>query len=219
MTIMRSRNSESKGKYYQTYWLMIIALATMFFLNSNTANAETNCKEIRDPRWPGLEECVVKADITTISAKAPVEQKRSLWCWAASLAMIFTAQGHRISQDSIVLQNFGDFRDAPGGDFLTFQTRLNRQYRDDNGVLFTSTATRIWTMEDAENALDNDIPLLYTTTNHATVQTELKYQQAPGGPMVIKGGKLWDPWPSKGWRTLSAGDVRNFIAAWSIETD
>jgi hypothetical protein len=219
MNILHVRSIYSSEARLSTCTLVVVAICLLLLLGVRSVNAETTCRDIEDPRWPGLQECVVKADVSTIVASPPKPQQRSLWCWAASLSMIFTAQGHRISQNSIVLQNFGALVNAPGGDFLTFQSRLNRQYRDDDGEVFTASATRIRTMEEAANALDNDIPLLYTTSTHATVQTELTYQQAPGGPMVIKGGKLWDPWPGKGWRRLDAGDVRNFIAAWSIETN
>ena len=219
MKKMKVRESTSFTRRLFTETFVTLAIAMLLLINAGTVSAETTCREIRDWRWPGLEECVAKVDVSTIVARPPQSQQRSLWCWAASLSMIFTSQGHPISQSSIVLQNFGAFVNAPGGDFLTFESRLNRQYRDDNGNSFNSTATRIRTMEEAADALDSDIPLLYTTTHHATVQTELKYQQVPGGPKVIKGGKLWDPWPGKGWRTLNAGDVMSFIAAWSIETN
>ena len=198
---------------------LVLAIGAFLFSLAFQANAETTCRDIYDRRWPGLEECTAKIDLDTLEASAPKSQQRSLWCWAASLSMIFSEQGHPISQDSIVLQNFGSFPNAPGGDFITFQTRLTRDYKDDNGDVFSATVTRIWTVQDAADALDEDIPILYTTSNHATVQTELKYQQAPGGPMVFKGGKIWDPWPGKSWRSLNFDDVQRYAAAWSIEVN
>jgi len=177
--------------------------------------AETTCRPIKDFRWPGLEECITKARIVS----RPASQKQPLWCWAASLSMIYGALGHPISQESIVMQNFGSLQNLSSGPFSITVGRMNRTYKDDNGDTFTSSTQQIYTMDQAREALDDDIPLLYSTNAHATVQTELTYQQAPGGPMVIKGGKLWDPLPTKGWRTLDPEDVRNFEAAWAISID
>lgn len=187
----------------------------MLCLITPTAFGETTCRPIRDWRWPGLEECTTRANIVA----KPASQKMPLWCWAASLSMIYTVLGHPISQESIVRQNFGRLINLPSGPFPVTVARMNRSYTDDNGDEFTSSATQIYTMEEAQEALDNDIPLFYSTQTHATVQTELKYQQVPGGPMVIKGGRLWDPWPTKGWRKLDPDDVMKFVAAWSIEVD
>src|SRR5262245_1526701 len=91
-------------------------------------DAETSCRQIFDPRFPGLRECTVRVSPNRVVAAPPQSQKLSLWCWAASLSMIFTESGHPISQESIVEQNFGSLVNAPGGDFLTFEGRLNRDY-------------------------------------------------------------------------------------------
>ena len=131
--------------------------------------------------------------------------------------MIYTSEGHPISQEQIVFQNFGALVNQPGGDFLEFEERLNRDYTDQNHRVFTSAATLISTPEDAADALDGNVPILYTTTHHATVQTALVFQKAPGGPVVVRGGTLWDP-GTGAVRQLSAGDVATYTAAWSITT-
>jgi hypothetical protein len=133
--------------------------------------------------------------------------------------MIYSAEGHPISQESIVRQNFGELVNAPGGDFLTFEGRLNRTYMDDRGRSFESVAVRIQTPAEAAESLDDNTPLLYTTAHHATVQTALVYQVAPGGPVVVKGGTFWDPAPGVGRRTMSGNDVGTFVAAWAIRTE
>lgn len=192
-----------------------IAIAACLLL-STLAHAGTSCKPVPNPYYPGLQRCSVTVDVDEIEANPPVPQKMPLWCWAASLAMIYTAEGHPISQESIVIQNFGKLEDAPGGSFTQFEARLNRKYKDDNGQIFTSVATRILTPAGAKDALENDLPILYTTSHHATVQLDLTYEVAPGGPVVFRGGAIWDPAPGVGTRKLSQYDVTSFVAAWSI---
>ncbi len=89
------------------------------------------------------------------------------------------------------IQNYHTLVDAPGGDYIHFEQRLNRTYVDDEGNTFRSVAKLMSTPADASDALDNDLPILFTTKHHATVQTKLVYQVAPGGPVVFKGGELW----------------------------
>jgi hypothetical protein len=196
---------------------LTLATTAAALLLSFNCYAATSCKQLPDPKFPGLQQCVASVDIEKIEATPPEPQKMSLWCWAASLSAIFTAAGHPISQDNIVIQNFGKIENTSGGDFLQFEERLNRTYVDDEGNKFKSVATRVWTPNDAADALDNDFPILYTTTHHATVQLSLTYQVAPGGPTVVTGGELWDPEPGAGNRPLSRNDVQAFTAAWSID--
>ena len=187
------------------------------FLSGTHAQAGTSCKNVFDPRFPGLQQCVASVDVDHLEANPPDPQKMSLWCWAASLSVIYTASGHPISQESIVIQNFGKPENATGGDFLTFSGRLNRVYTDDDGKEFRSVATGIATTQEAADALDNDLPILYTTSHHATVQFSITYQVAPNGPVAFKGGEIWDPEPGIGNRHLSLTDVATYTAAWSID--
>jgi hypothetical protein len=190
-----------------------VILVVMFGVSAERIDASESCRSIRDPRWPGLEECIVTARTTSIVAAQ--RQKLSLWCWAAALSMIYGAQGHPISQEGIVKQNFGDLRNAPGGDFLTFEDRLNREYEDDRGDTFESTSEQIDTPEDARAALQTGIPILYTTSTHAMVQTSITYQKAPYGPVVFKRGILWDPANGRN-RIMNAADVVSYTQAWLV---
>jgi hypothetical protein len=194
------------------------AAAAAFAGMGQPVAARETCRRIFDPRWPGLQECVVRAGVENIVANPPERQKLSLWCWAAALSMIYGAQGHPISQESIVRQNFGELRNAPGGDFLTFVERLNRPYTDDRGERFLSTSTEIETPEDARNAMNDGLPILYTTSTHAMVQTSLTYQVAPGYPVVFKGGILWDPASGRN-RNVNASDVVSYVQAWLVEAN
>jgi len=201
-------------------FVLVTATALILFA-AVPAHARKSCTSVYNPMYPGLKQCTVSVDPDTQVAKTPEPQpqKMPFWCWAASLSMIYTDAGHPISQESIVLQNYGSLVNVPGGDFIHFEQKLNRVYTDDNGNQFRSVATLVETPEDAADALDHDLPILYTTSHHATVQTKLIYQVAPGGPVVVKGGELWDPEPGVGRRHLSGPDVTDYSAAWSIEVD
>ena len=182
------------------------------------AHAQVTCHPIPNPKYPGLEECTATVNITPVFAAPPEPQKMSRWCWAASLSAIFTFEGHPISQEQIVSQNFGVPIDAAGGDSVQFAQRLNRHYVDSSGHRFVSVATRIRSIEEAVDALSKGVPILYNTTYHATVQTSLKYRHAPGGPFVARDGRIWDPAPGAGYRHLSLNDVTSFAAAWAIRS-
>lgn len=202
-----------------TVLVCALVFANPFLFQSRAEAASPICGPVFHPQSPGLQQCVVDVSAAHITADVPDPKQTPLWCWAASLAMIYTEENHPITQEEIVQQNFGD--DPPaitGGDMPMFVERLNRSYVDNNGNAFTSSATRILTPADAESALENDHPILYTTTKHATVQLEMRYQQTPGGPMAFKGGMIWDPEPGAGWHSLSVADVTPYRAAWSITT-
>jgi hypothetical protein len=137
--------------------------------------------------------------------------------------MIYTSEGHTIAQDDIVTQNFGAPENVSSGTMLATVGRLNRTYTDSAGATFHSHAKLIKTAADAEAALENDEPILFTSTHHAMVQLSMTYQVAPGGPIVFKSGILWDPAPSSlggGIRYIGPNEVgRNYAAAWAITTD
>lgn len=196
-----------------------VSVATMIvaFLASVPAHAATSCRNIPNPMYPGLQQCVVSVSPSRVEANPPTPQQMAYWCWAASLSMIFTEAGHPISQDNIVLQNYKALVDAPGGDYIHFEQKLNRVYTDDDGNKFRSVATRIDTPDEAADALDADLPILYTTSQHAIVQLSLTYQVAPNGPVVVKGGEAWDPAPGAGFGPMSVSDWKTYRAAWKIE--
>lgn len=193
-------------------------LAFVALLEVKPAKAEISCHAIYDPRYPGLKECAVTANTARLQATPPTAQQMPYWCWAASLSMIYGALGHSISQENVVLQNYHSLADAPGGDYVHFEQKLNRTYTDDSGQRFRSIATRINAPEEAAHALADDHPILYTTSDHATVQTKLVYQVAPGGPVVVKGGEIWDPNGGM-MRPLASQDVARYAGAWLIKVE
>jgi len=199
--------------------LSVIALAN----NPEEVRAGTpSCRSIPDPRFPGLQQCVVSVDAQHVTLTSG--QRLSLWCWAASLAMIFTSEGHPITQDEVVTQNFGAPENVSSGTMIATIGRLNRGYTESDGTsTFQSHATPMRTAADAEAALANDELILFTSTQHAMVQLSMTYQVAPGGPIVFKSGTLWDPAPRSlggGIRRIGRNELGpNYAAAWAITTD
>ena len=157
--------------------------------------------------------------------------KMSLWSWAASLSLIFTAEGHPISQDQIIRQNFSDSEEIQTSNFLKFAGRLNRDYTDANGKKFTCMSMQIFSTEDIARSLSEGFPVLfYNLNHHAVVQTSMTYYHFfSGGFRMIK-GIYWDPMPGYGYgfsgnngstyTSYSEADFfnNNYGAAWSITT-
>jgi hypothetical protein len=132
------------------------------------------------------------------------------------MSMIYSSLGHAISQQRIVNQVYGTSGNYSSGALPFFNHSLNRSYLDDSGNKFSVRATVVRTPEDAVRALSSGKPIIFTSNHHVTVQTSLTYQVAPGGPVVAKGGKVWDPEPNMGWRLLTASDMSNYEAAWAV---
>ena len=162
----------------------------------------------------------------------------SVWCWAASLSLIFTHEGHPISQEQIIIQNFDNPDNAPGGDFLNFEDRLNRDYIDANGKKFTSSAIQVFSTEDAARSLSAGFPILFKGIHHAVVQTSLTYKHTFESLYVRINGSFWNPDPRKGgglsgnfgdypirqltdddiYHNVSYADLKYYATAWSIIT-
>ena len=191
----------------------LLVLAATLSLTQRT-QAKQSCV---GPNAQGIVRCTFYIELDQFKAAPPIPQKMSLWCWAASLSMIYTMEGHPISQDEIVRQNFGQLVNAPGGEFLTFEARMNRKYVDANGKTFKSIARRVDTIPQAMTSLRENIPILYTTKSHATVQTGLVVDVSPVDNRVV-GGQIWDPQPGFGLRPLTPQDIGSYAGAWYIQT-
>ncbi len=162
---------------------------------------------------------------TMIVATPPESQKMSVWCWAASLSLIFTYEGHPISQEQIIIQNFDSLANAPSGDFLNFEDRLNGEYIDANGKKFTSNAIQVYSVADATHSLIQGFPILFKGIHHAFVQISVTYRQSYQNASIGTVGKFWDPEPGVGY--FGNSDIHSYVyytglgiyqPAWSITT-
>ncbi len=216
--------------------MKVLRIGIIIFLaiGSICANAQSSCHLTYSGNNSGWEECVTRINSTMVIASPPETQKMSVWCWAASLSLIYTAEGHPISQEQIISQNFDSPGNIPSGDFLNFVDRLNRDYLDANGKKFTSSSMQIFSTEDAARSLSEGFPILFASSHHAIVQTSMTYLHSFSGFYVMKTGVFWDPAPGNGGsgyssagyisRQFSGSDIylnfnsepRYYPAAWSI---
>jgi hypothetical protein len=213
--------------------ILYIAIGFLFAFSCNLAKAQSSCRPIyvNNLQLPSMEECTARINTTLVIANPPDSLKMSLWSWAASLSLIFTAEGHPISQDQIIKQNFSDPEEIQTSNFLQFAGRLNRDYTDANGRKFTCTSMQIFSTEDIARSLSEGFPVLfYNLNHHAVVQTSMTYYHFfSGGFRMIK-GIYWDPVPGFGYgfsasngsfyARYSEADFfnNNYGAAWSIIT-
>jgi hypothetical protein len=139
-------------------------------------------------------------------------QDADMWCWAASISMIFEYYGHPVAQERIVEEAWGSIVDLPA-DPARITSSLNRDWTDDNDDEFTSTSDSFSVNAiTAAQDLAEDHPLIIGALGHATVLTALTYVQnpsAPGGATVTL-ATVRDPWPGNGGkRNLSPQEWYN----------
>ena len=65
----------------------------------------------------------------------PIQQQTPVWCWAASLSMLFGYYGHPLNQATIVTHYFGG-PIAVSGPPWVMRDALNRTWTDDLGRTF-----------------------------------------------------------------------------------
>ncbi len=217
--------------------LIRVGISIFFAISFYCAKGQSACHITYPGELNTWEECTARINSTMVIASPPESRMMSAWCWAASLSLIYTAEGHPISQKQIIDQNFDSLENVPTGDFLNFGDRLNRDYIDANGKKFTSSAMQIFSVEDAARSLSEGFPILYSSAHHAVVQTSMTYLHSFEGAFVMRSGIFWDPAPrgsSSGYSaagyvsrqfttsdiylTFNSTDPRYYSAAWSIVT-
>jgi Peptidase_C39 like family len=199
----------------------------------DAANAQSSCHSfyVSNLQLPAVEECTARINAIMVVAVPHDSAKITLWCWAASLSMIYTAEGHPISQEQIISQNFSNKEDMPTSDFLRFADRINRDYIDANGKKFTSSTMQVFSTEDIARSLSEGFPVLfYNFNHHSIVQTSMTYYHSFSGGFRMKDGIFWDPLPGFGYSSGSGSSSlysnfsddgnlnNNSSAAWSVTT-
>jgi len=152
-------------------------------------------------------------------------QQQSMWCWAASMSIIFSYYGHPVSQERIVSDLFNGMEpDLPASNYIIFIRDLNRSWTDDNGQVFNVRIRGLYDAQDGVAKLPNSQviaelaaqrPLLMCNTHHATVVSLLQYQGSSQYPHIIY-GEVYDPLPQVGKRPFESGEYGpelTFLAA------
>src|SRR5437879_2626146 len=74
------------------------------------SQAKTRCNQVT----PILRQCTSEADFSRFS-QSYASQRMSQWCWAASVSMLFRYFGHPLSQEKIVMAQYGRVVNLPAG--------------------------------------------------------------------------------------------------------
>lgn len=163
-----------------------------------------------------------RAGMTTAAAlEVRANQKTEVWCWAASLEMIFKANGYSVPQERFVEAVYGRLVSLPAFAGYAMTAQLNRQWTDTQGKTFHVQIDGLYdydagigrlTPADIVNALRTGRPLLLCNTHHAMVLGIVDYIPGPM-PQIVAAG-LIDPWP---YQDMSQGgthgltDLRDLV--------
>jgi hypothetical protein len=154
----------------------------------------------------------------------PGPQHNPLACWAASIGYIFAFYDHPVSQEAIVSRFYGR-PIVVAGTPLTMSKALNSDWPDQQFSIRSRITDRLWGTasqvdnDDVVDALNNNTPVFYGTTNHAMVLVAVTYVQPAMGTAIILSGTVWDPNPiyhqgtGNGVRTVQGADLQaTFVA-------
>lgn len=134
-------------------------------------------------------------------AQAIQPQQCELWCWAASISMIFAYHGYTVPQAQIVQQTYGAVVCLPSGNTFTIGSDLSRPWIDTRGRRFQSRVTAafdplngIANLSNAQiiDELRGNRPLLYCNRTHAEVLYKATYSSDYAD---ISDAWVVDPWP------------------------
>jgi hypothetical protein len=175
------------------------------------ATANTTCRQTLNGQL-----CTAQVNFSQFAQFAYQTQLESQWCWAASIAMVFSYYGHPVSQPRIVEEAYGSVVDMPAVAGSVMAQALNRTWADDRGEQFTAHLNGVYDPQAGVSTLDNNAliheldqnrPFIIGTAGHAVVVTAMTYYPAQPEPLVVVVG-VFDPWPTSGGaRTLSVEEM------------
>ena len=162
-----------------------------------TAFARVAC----GPFYNGVQAC--EAGIQSSLLAVSAVQRMPEWCWAACIETVFAYYGHRVPQEQIVRETWGQIVNLPGQPEQIIRD-LNRDWTDVNGETFSVSgdvfsANPITAAQD----LSEDMPLIIGTMGHAMVLSSLTYLRNAYGQGEVKAAVVRDPWPGRGRRVLT----------------
>ncbi|RYF44189.1 MAG: hypothetical protein EOO25_00370 [Comamonadaceae bacterium] len=188
-------------------WMGLALLAGLVLLAPRAVQASEVCGE---PDAAGIRLCRSGLDAAQIMHMR-TSQEKSQWCWAASIAMVFSHHGFAVAQQDIVRQQYAD-----GADKALPVTQvapvLQRTWQDSGGRAFFATVTagnaparRFHFGDDTViRELQAQRPLIVGALGHAMVLVQVQYERFTAQDAVrIVGGVVIDPAPGKGVRHLT----------------
>lgn len=160
--------------------------------------------QVMTPWGPAIEVGVPKSDWLSIYAS----QERSMWCWAASLQMLFAAAGRSVSQRQIVMATYGQLVNLPSFSARNIAALSNRDWVDAQGETFSSRLVAAYDAHAGIAAIDNntivdalarETPMIVCNRTHAMLLTAATFVPTPYGANILSLG-VFDPWPGRGAR-------------------
>lgn len=130
-------------------------------------------------------------------------QRTDVWCWAASLEMIFKANGYNVRQERFVQEVYGQVVKLPAMHGYQITQQLSKDWTDDEGQTFTVQIDQLYDHDSRTppippslivQSLREGHPLLLCNTHHAMVLGVVDYFPSQPQPMIHAAG-LIDPWP------------------------
>jgi hypothetical protein len=195
-------------------FLKILGLTGVSLLIPKITNASSNCYNL------GQESILEKEYNKICSAKCNNElynifQKKTNWCWAASMEMIFDYWGHDISQEKIVKEVYGNEQDIT----INVQDMEKISYIpwQEGQSKIKMQLNKIYEIADVIKNLENDGPVIICTNKHAVVLKELQYYADSGKQIRINGAVINDP--ARGEIQLNRKGWNEIIFAYSIYID
>lgn len=164
---------------------------------------DESCQDLTIPTPPTPESKTAEVNMASLQ-QAVQTQRCEMWCWAASISMIFAYHKRIVTQERIVQLTYGSVVCLPSGSSYTIGADLSRSYVDVNGSTFRSQviagydpANNYRTINNAMivDELRNHGPLLYCNTHHAMVLHSVRYTGSDSAPNIVSATVI-DPWPS-----------------------
>ncbi|WP_283149034.1 hypothetical protein [Silvimonas soli] len=147
---------------------------------------------------------------------ALVLQSCPLFCWAASISMLFATYDYQVDQVDIVQRVFGNPRCQPSGNPRTIGNALSVGWTDQGGSTFHSRVTAAYDAINGINVLNNQMiaeelannhPLIYCNKHHCMMLVSMELMETPNGPSAIGNVGVFDPWPpTAGFHYLSEAE-------------
>jgi hypothetical protein len=199
---MRSNNGRS--------WILAATLA-IAALWPVASHASTEC-DAADDR--GVQRCSTGLEAAQIN-HIQLTQEKNMWCWAASIAMVFAHHGLSVTQAELVLRQFGGLVDRPIPGSAITRLLAAVGWRDRGGRGFLSTATVSDKIsgrfqlgdQTVVRELTQDRPLILGAAGHAVVLVRVQYERGGKDALRITGGTVIDPAPGQGVRALMAPEL------------
>jgi len=166
-----------------------VFLSTVPVIAHRVASAATGTEKVCSPYGAGLN-CDARIPTSQFSMVRATQQTL-VWCWAATLEMIFRWHRRPISQVNIVTQTFGAPLNVPANPIVLINS-VNRSYVDDGGRPFRVRA-RVWGPDYGANQIDNSTIIGSLTDNRPLVVCNMSHMMVLIGFQYLQQGAFIQP--------------------------